>query len=72
MPELPEATRARLQMLGLSQRDADVLMAIDSGREVGHDGKLGQGAVSYFDTVAQGREPKVVVNWYALVYSHHD
>ncbi|KAF7789338.1 hypothetical protein EIP86_000282 [Pleurotus ostreatoroseus] len=63
MPELPEATRTRLQALGLSQRDAEVLMSIDSGREVGYDGKLGHGAVSYFDSVAIGRDAKVVVNW---------
>ncbi|KAJ3551097.1 hypothetical protein NM688_g4936 [Phlebia brevispora] len=63
MPELPDATRSRLQALGLSHRDADVLMTIDSGREVGHDGQLGHGAIAYFDTVAQGRDPKVVVNW---------
>lgn len=63
MPDLPAATRLRLQKLGLTERDCDVLMTIDSGREVGYDGALGQGAVAYFDTVAHGREPKVVVNW---------
>ena len=63
MPELPEATRVRLQALGLSQRDAEVLMAVDSGREVHYDGEVGRGAVAYFDTVANGRDPKTVVNW---------
>ncbi|KZT05563.1 Glutamyl-tRNA amidotransferase B subunit [Laetiporus sulphureus 93-53] len=63
MPELPDATRARLQDIGLSRRDTDVLMDVDSGREVGLDGELGKGAVAYFDQVAQGRDPKVVVNW---------
>ncbi|KAG2751208.1 Glutamyl-tRNA amidotransferase B subunit [Suillus brevipes Sb2] len=63
MPDLPDATRARLLNLGLSERDTDVLMAIDSGREVGYDGELGKGAVSYFDSLAQQRDPRVVVNW---------
>ena len=52
MPELPHVTRARLLAKGLSERDADVLMAIDMGREVGYDGELGQGAVSFFDNVS--------------------
>ena len=64
MPELPNVTRARLLAQGLSERDADVLMAIDMGREVGFDGELGQGAVSFFDNVSANRDPKVVVNWY--------
>ena len=64
MPELPEETANRLGKLGLTPRDTEVLMAVDSGREVGYDGVLGQGAVAYFDAVSHGREPKVVVNWY--------
>ena len=64
MPELPDATRARLLAQGLTQRDVEVLMDVDSGREVGFDGQLGHGAVAYFDDVARGRDPKVVVNWY--------
>ncbi|CCM01738.1 uncharacterized protein FIBRA_03804 [Fibroporia radiculosa] len=63
MPELPDATRARLQALGLSRRDTDVLMEVDSGREVRFDGEVGRGAVAYFDQISQGRDPKVVVNW---------
>ncbi|EGO02395.1 hypothetical protein SERLA73DRAFT_166824 [Serpula lacrymans var. lacrymans S7.3] len=63
MPALPDATRARLLLQGLSERDVDVLMAIDSGREVGWDGELGGGAVAYFDSLANGREGRVVVNW---------
>ncbi|KAI0638469.1 Glutamyl-tRNA-Gln amidotransferase B subunit [Trametes polyzona] len=63
MPELPEATRARLLGQGLSQRDVEVLMDVDSGREVGYDGELGRGAVAFFDEVSQGRDPKAVVNW---------
>ncbi|KAH7919539.1 Glutamyl-tRNA amidotransferase B subunit [Leucogyrophana mollusca] len=63
MPELPDAQRARLLAQGLSPRDADVLMAVDAGREVGFDGEPGRGAVAYFDKLAQGRDPKVAVNW---------
>ncbi|TFY69182.1 hypothetical protein EVG20_g3256 [Dentipellis fragilis] len=63
MPELPHQIRARLQRQGLSQRDTDVLMAVDSGREVGYDGELGQGATAYFDALARDRDPKEVVNW---------
>ncbi|KAH9948793.1 Glutamyl-tRNA amidotransferase B subunit [Amylocystis lapponica] len=60
VPELPAATRARLLALGLARRDADVLMDVDAGRAVGHDGA---GAVAYFDAVAAGRDPRLVVNW---------
>ena len=64
MPELPDATRSRLLRQGLSERDADVLMSIDSGREVGFDGEPGDGgAVAYFDTLSKDRDPKVAVNW---------
>ncbi|KAI9000741.1 Glutamyl-tRNA-Gln amidotransferase B subunit [Trametes punicea] len=63
MPELPHATRARLLGQGLSERDVEVLMDVDSGREVGYDGELGRGAVAYFDEVSRGRDPKAVVNW---------
>lgn len=63
MPELPDQTRSRLCQRGLSPLDADFLMAIDSGREVGYDGYLGKGAVGYFDSVSEGRDPKVTVNW---------
>lgn len=70
MPELPNVTRARLLARGLSERDADVLMAIDMGREVGYDGELGQGAVSFFDNVSANRDPKVVVNWYVESMLH--
>lgn len=67
MPELPEAKRARLLSMGLSRRDADVLMDVDSGHEVGFDGQLGPGPVAYYDKVSHGRDPKVVVNWCAHI-----
>ncbi|KAI0732845.1 Glutamyl-tRNA amidotransferase B subunit [Fomitopsis betulina] len=63
MPELPDTTRARLFALGLSRRDADVLMDVDSKREVNFDGELAPGPIAYFDQISQGRDPKVVVNW---------
>jgi aspartyl-tRNA(Asn)/glutamyl-tRNA(Gln) amidotransferase subunit B len=65
MPELPDATRARLLTLGLSARDTDVLMTVDAGREIGFDGDqtISKGAVAYFDKLSEGRDPKVVVNW---------
>ena len=64
MPELPAAIRIRLLQQGLSERDADVLMSVDSGREVGFDGEPGDGgAIAYFDTLSKVRDPKVVVNW---------
>jgi aspartyl-tRNA(Asn)/glutamyl-tRNA(Gln) amidotransferase subunit B len=66
MPDLPSSVEARLLSIGLTPRDAEVLMTIDSGREVGYDGVMGHGAVAYFDAVAKGRDPKVVVNWYSL------
>lgn len=64
MPELPDMTRSRLLDQGLSERDTEVLMSIDSGREVGFDGEPGNGgAVTYFDNLSRGRDPKVVANW---------
>jgi len=64
MPELPEATRSRLLGQGLSARDTEVLMSVDSGREVGFDGEPGSGGpVAYFDSLSEGREAKVAVNW---------
>jgi aspartyl-tRNA(Asn)/glutamyl-tRNA(Gln) amidotransferase subunit B len=73
MPELPVETRKRLMERGLKERDVDVLMAMDAGREIPFDGEgtVGHGelqrsqypAVAYFDEVAKGREAKVVANW---------
>ena len=63
IPELPEQTRARLFAKGLGERDVEFLMSIDEGREVGFDGRLGGGFVSYFDEVAKNRNPKVAFNW---------
>ncbi|KIM76374.1 hypothetical protein PILCRDRAFT_77807 [Piloderma croceum F 1598] len=64
MPELPGAMRSRLCSQGLSKRDTEVLMSVDSGREVGFDGEPGSGgAVAYFESLSKGRDPKIVVNW---------
>ncbi|KAI0322508.1 Glutamyl-tRNA amidotransferase B subunit [Amylostereum chailletii] len=63
MPELPHETRSRLLWQGLSDRDIDVLTAVDSGRDVGFDGELGGGATLYFDALSKTHDPKTVVNW---------
>ncbi|KAH8118408.1 glutamyl-tRNA amidotransferase [Phellopilus nigrolimitatus] len=63
VPELPEETRARLIAKRLSTRDVNFLMSIDAGREVGFDGRLGQGFVSFFEDVAEDKDPKVAINW---------
>jgi len=72
MPELPHVVRARLKSdYSLSTRDVDVLMLIDSGREVGFDGELGGGAVAYFEELCshdKPRDPKIVVNWCLLPF----
>jgi len=67
MPELSGAMRSRLCSQGLSKRDAEVLMSVDSGREVEFDGEPGSGgAVAYFESLSKGRDPKIVVNWWSF------
>ncbi|KAF9450937.1 Glutamyl-tRNA amidotransferase subunit B, mitochondrial [Macrolepiota fuliginosa MF-IS2] len=76
LPELPWTMRARLkEIYALSDRDVEVLLNIDSGRDVRYDGEdPGEsGAVKYFDRLVEGvgsssdsgrqRDPKVVANW---------
>ena len=64
LPELPNISRKRLkEQYRLHQQDIDVLLSVDSGKDVPYDGGIGYGAVKYFETVAQGRDPKAVVNW---------
>ncbi|KAH9965828.1 Glutamyl-tRNA-Gln amidotransferase B subunit [Russula dissimulans] len=63
MPALPNEIRERLALHGLSQQDIDVLIAVDSGNEVGFDGQLNHGAVTYFEALTKDRNPKMVVNW---------
>jgi len=51
MPELPDAKRERMiQLYDLSDHDATVLLSESN-------------AADYFETVCQGRTPKLVVNW---------
>ena len=64
MPELPSETRSRLLAMGLSARDADFLMTIDSGRDIDFDGNVKYGYISFFEDVARDRDPKVAFNWY--------
>jgi hypothetical protein len=63
MPALANEIRERLEILGLNQQDVDVLMSVDSGNEVGFDGWLNHGAVTYFEALTKGRNSKTVVNW---------
>ncbi|KAN0097054.1 GatB/GatE catalytic domain containing protein [Tylopilus felleus] len=63
LPELPLETCARLMGMGLTEQEAEVLMAVDAGREVRFDGEPARGAVHYFDRLAQGRSAKAAVNW---------
>ncbi|KAF8505869.1 GatB/GatE catalytic domain-containing protein [Russula emetica] len=63
MPALANEIRKRLSLRGLSPQDIDMLMAVDSGNDVGLDGRLNSGAVTYFEALAEGRGSKMVVNW---------
>ncbi|KAF5363870.1 hypothetical protein D9756_000292 [Leucocoprinus leucothites] len=74
LPELPWTTHARLkETYALSDRNVNVLLGIDSGRDVRYDGEdPGEsGAVKYFDKLVEGvgspegkkRDPNVVANW---------
>ncbi|KAF8592765.1 Glutamyl-tRNA amidotransferase B subunit [Ramaria rubella] len=64
LSELPAVVRRRLkEQYGLLQQDIDVLLSIDSGKDVPYDGQVGHSVVRYFETAAQGRDPKAVINW---------
>ena len=63
MPERLHETKLRLSGLQLSPRDVNILCSIDPGDIVDFDGKVGVGAIGYFDKVARGRNAKVVMNW---------
>lgn len=71
MPELPQETRARLTGICLTEQEAEVLMAVDAGREVRFDGEPAKGAVQYFDRLSQGRSAKAAVNWYVCVQASY-
>ncbi|KAJ7935473.1 Glutamyl-tRNA amidotransferase subunit B, mitochondrial [Mycena leptocephala] len=57
MPELPWVTRLRLlQEYELSERDADILLNLDSGH--------GESAIAYFDRLCKdGQNPRTAFNW---------
>ncbi|KAI0254809.1 Glutamyl-tRNA amidotransferase B subunit [Lactifluus subvellereus] len=63
MPTLANEIKERLALHGLTPQDVDVLMAVDSGNEIGFDGQRSAGAVRYFEALTKGRNPKTVVNW---------
>ncbi|KAI5123397.1 hypothetical protein M0805_006105 [Coniferiporia weirii] len=63
MPDLPEESRTRLLAKGLTPRDADFLMSLDAGREVGFDGQQIPGFASFYENVAKDRDPKIAINW---------
>lgn len=74
LPELPWTARERLKdAYTLSDRDVDVLLNIDSDRDVRYDGQdLGESnAIKYFDRIVgragesngKRRDPKLVANW---------
>lgn len=63
LPELPDDAFDRLQtQYGLSPRDAGVLVALGEGGDEETSGAAGAG-VHFFETVAEGREAKLAVNW---------
>lgn len=66
MPELPHALRSRLQsQYGISAREADIVMSIQSGADVGFDGEPPKGGVvDYFEQVARASDPKEAINWH--------
>lgn len=64
LPDLPNVSRKRLrERYGLHHQDIDALLSADAGKDVPYDGEVGYSAVRYFETVAEGRDPKGVVNW---------
>ncbi|XP_006456722.1 hypothetical protein AGABI2DRAFT_211794 [Agaricus bisporus var. bisporus H97] len=74
LPELPWTARERLKdAYALSDRDVDVLLNIDNGRDVRYDGEdPGESsAIKYFDRIVKNagdgngkrRDPKLVANW---------
>ena len=69
MPELSHESRKRLaEEYGLKTHDVDILLGIGTGRTVGWDGALEDGAVGYYEAVVDSkgarRDPKVVLNWF--------
>ena len=63
MPELPIETRKRLLAKGLTPRDVDFLLNIDSERVLSYDGIVEDGMVQYLDEVSRGCDVKTAFNW---------
>jgi aspartyl-tRNA(Asn)/glutamyl-tRNA(Gln) amidotransferase subunit B len=66
LPALPREVREKLlTTYGLSSRDVDILMSIDSGKDIALDGEASrEGAVGYFEELCRpGRDSRVVSNW---------
>ncbi|KAK0461085.1 Glutamyl-tRNA amidotransferase B subunit [Desarmillaria tabescens] len=81
LPALPDALRKRLvdtyEPFGVTQIDVDVLMGLDTGRDIGYDSEnnisldetshqdTDISAVAYFEAVCadKNRDPKNVINW---------
>jgi len=48
---------------GLLPQDIDVLLSLDAGKDVPYDGAPGKSVLTFFESVAKGRDPKTIVNW---------
>ena len=77
MPELPWQTRQRLlSSYGLSEKNVDGLMKLDSSKDVPVDGDSSAtpGPIQFFDELCQGnsRDPKVAFNWYDIDLSDNE
>ncbi|KPV74046.1 uncharacterized protein RHOBADRAFT_54611 [Rhodotorula graminis WP1] len=78
MPELPEAARGRLRArYGLGKREAGVLVALGEVPDEGEGGRGGAAqldeaspglGVRWFETLAEGRDPKLAANWLIHTY----
>ncbi|KAG7449509.1 glutamyl-tRNA amidotransferase [Guyanagaster necrorhizus] len=87
LPPFPDALRKRLidtyEAFGVTQTAIDVLMGLDTGRDIGYDGEDNinldetsyqdpdMSAVAYFENVCanKDRDPKDVINW--ILHSLH-
>ncbi|EEB94024.1 hypothetical protein MPER_07241 [Moniliophthora perniciosa FA553] len=52
---------------GVTDASIDVLMGLDASKDIPFDGEVSfqqENAVPYFEALAQGRDPRDVVNWY--------
>ena len=65
-------------MLVTKKKSLDVLLKVDSGRDIGSDGEDTGGAIDYFEKLCQQvgndgvvfkRDPILVINWWVLLSS---